>query len=138
VAHALLIVAAGGDMTKPKKKVLLVDDSNTALMIERLLLGPASYDVIVARDGVEAVAKATEELPDAILMDVVMPRMTGIEALRELRGRERTRSIPVILVTTRGEEATVSAGFACGCSDYITKPINATELLTKLRDQLGE
>jgi CheY-like chemotaxis protein len=121
-----------------KKKILLVDDSSTALMIERMLLGTAAYEIITARDGQEAVAKAASELPDLILMDVVMPVMTGIEACRALRAREATRGIPIILVTTRGEGENVERGFASGCNDYVTKPINGLELLTKLKNQLGE
>lgn len=126
-------------VTKAKrKKILLVDDSSTALMIERMLLSKSSYELVTARDGREAVAKATSELPDLILMDVIMPHMTGLEACRALRAQEVTRAIPIILVTSRGENETVETGFASGCNDYVTKPINGLELLTKLRDQLGE
>jgi CheY-like chemotaxis protein len=120
-----------------KKKILLVDDSSTALMIEQVLLSRMGYQIVLARDGKEAVAKATEERPDLILMDVVMPNMTGLEACRALRAGEATRSIPIVLVTTRGDCDTVEAGFASGCNDYVTKPINGAELLGKLRDQLG-
>jgi len=125
-------------MNESKKKILLVDDSNTALMIEKMLLGKASYDVITARDGHEGVQKALAERPDLILMDVIMPTMTGIQACRVLRSYESTRTTPIILVTTRGERETVEEGFASGCNDYVTKPINGLELLSKLRDQLGE
>ena len=124
--------------TQPKKKILLVDDSSTALMIERMLLGGATYAIVTARDGREAVAKATEEKPDLILMDVVMPHMTGIEACRALRDCAATRAIPIILVTTRGESENVEKGFASGCNDYVTKPINGLELLAKIRSQLGD
>jgi CheY-like chemotaxis protein len=125
-------------MSPKKKKILLVDDSSTALMIEKMLLGKASYDVITARDGREGVEKALAERPDLILMDVVMPTMTGLEACRVLRQNASTMRTPIILVTTRGESEGVEAGFASGCSDYVTKPINGLELLSKLRDQLGE
>lgn len=124
-------------MSERKKKILLVDDSTTALMIEQMLLSKESYDIVTARDGREAVAKATSELPDLILMDIVMPRMTGIEACRAIRAQPSTRDIPIILVTTRGENENVESGFASGCNDYVTKPINGLELLSKLRDQLG-
>jgi CheY-like chemotaxis protein len=125
-------------MAAAKKKILLVDDSSTALMIERMLLGSTAYDIATARDGREAVAKATSEKFDLILMDVVMPNMTGIEACAALRAQEETRSVPIILVTTRGESENVERGFASGCSDYVTKPINGIELLSKIRSQLGE
>lgn len=120
-------------MSDRKRKILLVDDSNTALMVERLLLGGASYDIVTARDGREAVEKAAVERPDLILMDVMMPNMTGIEACRALRAMPSTRDIPIILVTTRGEPENVGRGLASGCSDYITKPIDGAELMAKVR-----
>ncbi len=125
-------------MNEGKKRILLVDDSQTALMIEKMLLAKASYEVITARDGHEGVQKALSERPDLILMDVVMPTMTGLQACRVLRSHDATRTTPIILVTTRGEPATVEEGFASGCNDYVTKPINGLELLSKLRDQLGQ
>jgi CheY-like chemotaxis protein len=130
----------GGDdvTTTMKKKILLVDDSSTALMIERMLLGGAPYELVTARDGREAVAKAESERPDLILMDVVMPHMTGIDACRAIRAQDATRTIPIILVTTRGESENVERGFESGCNDYVTKPINGIELLAKIRSQLGE
>jgi CheY-like chemotaxis protein len=124
-------------MNKKRRKVLLVDDSATALMIEQMLLN-RFYDLIVARDGKEAVAKARAEMPDLILMDVMMPNMNGLEATRAIRALESTKSIPIIIVTTRGEDKNVEAGFASGCNDYVTKPINGLELLTKFRDQFGD
>jgi DNA-binding response OmpR family regulator len=71
-------------------------------------------------------------------MDVVMPRMDGFEACRKLREQDDTRAIPVIMVTTRGELASVETGYASGCNDYVTKPINGLELLAKVRSCLGQ
>jgi CheY-like chemotaxis protein len=120
-----------------KKKILVVDDSKTALLMMSMILRKASYELVTASDGAEAVDRAAVEHPDLILMDVVMPRMTGFEACQELRRRESTRSIPVILVTTRGESENVEAGFRSGCNDYVTKPVNAQELLEKVRDHIA-
>lgn len=121
------------------KKILLVDDSKTALMMERSILeNRTPYQCVTAMDGVEALAKARDERPDLVLMDVVMPRMNGFEACRKLREQSDTREIPVILVTTRREEAYTEAGFASGCNDYITKPVNGLELVELLRSYLGE
>ena len=120
-----------------KKKILVVDDSRTALFMVTTLLRKERYDLITACDGEQALEMAAMERPDLILMDVVMPKKTGFEACRELKRREDTRAIPVILVTTRGEGENVEAGFASGCNDYVTKPINAQELLTKVRDHIG-
>jgi len=121
-----------------RKKILLVDDSRTSLFMESMILRKGPYDLVTAMDGQEAVSKALDERPDLILMDVVMPRMTGFEACRALREREETQGIPVILVTTRGEQENVEIGFASGCSDYVTKPIDGVELLAKVRNFVGE
>ena len=121
-----------------RKKILLVDDSSTVLLMERMILSKNDYDVVTARDGVEGVEKARSEHPDLILMDVVMPRMDGFEAVRQLRQEEETREIPVIMVTTRGELSSVENGYASGCNEYVTKPINGLELLAKVRSCLGQ
>ena len=121
-----------------KKKVLVVDDSSTVLMMEKMILAKAQYDIVTAKDGEEAVITASAEHPDAILMDVVMPRMNGFEAVRKIREIEALTGTPIIMVTTRSEMENVEEGFASGCNDYITKPVNGTELLTKLRSLMGE
>jgi CheY-like chemotaxis protein len=120
------------------KKVLVVDDSGTARMLEQSILKRASYEVVAAKDGAEAVEKAAAEKPDLILMDVIMPRMTGFEAVRALRAAEGTRAIPVIMVTTRGEPNNVEQGFSAGATDYVTKPVDMVELLAKVRGLIGE
>jgi CheY-like chemotaxis protein len=125
-------------MVSLPKKILLVDDSATALMWERMILKTEPYALYTAADGVEAVETATRELPDLILMDVVMPRMNGFEACQALRATPATRGVPIIMVTTRSEAQNVEAGFLSGCTDYITKPIDRLELLAKVRSCLSE
>jgi DNA-binding response OmpR family regulator len=122
----------------PRKKILLVDDSATILMMEKMILAKEPYDLVVAKDGQEAVAKALAERPDAILLDVIMPRMGGFEACKAIRAQEATKAIPIIMVTTRGEAENVESGFENGCNDYVTKPIDSVELLTKLRSLIGD
>jgi CheY-like chemotaxis protein len=121
-----------------RKKILLVDDSRTSLFMEQMILQQGPYRLITANDGREGVERALAERPDLIVMDVVMPRMNGFEALRALRAQPETRETPVILVTTRGEPANVEEGYAAGCSEYVTKPIDAEELLAKVKASLGE
>ena len=120
-----------------RKKILVVDDSKTALFMVLTILRKERYELVTAGDGQHALEVAAQERPDLILMDVVMPRKTGFEACRELKQREDMKAIPIILVTTRGEGENVEAGFESGCNDYVTKPINAQELLTKVRDHIG-
>jgi len=119
------------------KKILVVDDSKTAMFMVTTILKREPYDLVTAHDGQQAVEVAVAERPDLILMDVVMPRKTGFEACRELKQREDTKFIPVILVTTRGEGENVETGFESGCNDYVTKPVNAQELLAKVRDHIA-
>ncbi len=121
-----------------RKKILLVDDSSTILMMEKFILRNDPYIIVTASDGEEAVQKAASEQPDLILLDVIMPRMSGFEACRLIRDDDALRHIPIIMVTTRGEAANVETGWVVGCTDYLTKPINAVELLTKVRSLLGD
>jgi CheY-like chemotaxis protein len=130
--------AEGGALQMTRKKILLVDDSGTILMMEKMILAREPYDLVTAKDGKEAIEKAATERPDLILLDVVMPHLTGFEVLEELRAHESTKATPVILVTTRGEAANVEAGYAGGCNDYVTKPINSVELITKVRNYLTD
>lgn len=120
------------------KKILLVDDANTVLMMERMMLRGAGYDVVTARNGEEAVQMALAERPDLILLDVIMPRMDGFEACRQIRANEVTKAIPIIMVTTRSEATNVQTGFDAGANEYLTKPFNSVELLGRLRTYLPE
>jgi CheY-like chemotaxis protein len=120
-----------------RKKILLVDDSATTLMMEQLMLRGQAYRIVTATNGREAVAAAKHEKPDLILLDVVMPEMNGFEACRRIRQEPSAGNMPIIMVTPNDEEQHVQSSFRSGCSDYITKPINRTELLTKVRGYLG-
>jgi CheY-like chemotaxis protein len=121
------------------KKILLVDDSKTALMMERAIVEKrTSYQCVTASDGLEAVLQAKQERPDLVLMDVVMPRMNGFEACKQLRQQEATRETPIVLLTTRGEEDYMEAGFQSGCNDYLTKPVDGDELVKLLQSYLGD
>ncbi|PTL83209.1 PleD family two-component system response regulator [Vitiosangium sp. GDMCC 1.1324] len=122
----------------PKKKILLVDDSSTVLLLHRMMLSHCGYELLTARDGQEALDKASTERPDLIFLDVLMPRMDGFQTCRALRSRTETRDVPIILVTTRGEPHYVRQGFESGCTDYITKPFDGEELLAKVRSHLEE
>jgi two-component system alkaline phosphatase synthesis response regulator PhoP len=122
----------------PQKTVLVVDDSKVALMTEVMILRrEGRFDIIEGKNGEEAIELAVKHQPDLILMDVNMPVMDGFEACRELRNKAETKSIPIILVTTRGEAENIEAGYENGCSDYVTKPIKGSELLSKIKNILG-
>lgn len=126
------------DTNGTRKKIMLVDDSTTILMMERMILSKGPYDLVVAKDGQEAVERAPIERPDLILLDVMMPRLSGLDACRQLRRHDLTSRTPIIMVTTRGELESIETAFENGCNDYVTKPINGAELMAKLKTYLGE
>jgi DNA-binding response OmpR family regulator len=120
-------------------KVLLVDDSNTALLMgETIFKKHTGYEVLTACDGEEGVRKAVAERPDLILMDVVMPKMDGFDACREIRKHEGLKRVPIVMVTSRGEPTNVEKGYTSGCNAYLTKPISACELLDMVHLLLGD
>lgn len=120
------------------RKILLVDDSETILQMEQMILESDSYEIILARDGEEGVAKALATKPDLILMDVVMPKLNGFEAVKRLRDHEHTRTVPIIMVTSKAEAESMETGYQNGCSDYIIKPLDRLELVAKIKSLLGE
>ena len=119
-------------------KVLIVDDSSTTLLMEEMLLKKyTKFDVVLARNGHEAVEKAITEQPNLILLDVVMPKMDGFAACREIRKQPSLRAVPIIMVTSRGEPQNVEMGFESGCNDYLTKPIDSNELIQMVNGYLA-
>lgn len=126
----------GGQTAPGKKKILIVDDSFTSLMMNQGAL--ADYTVVLARNGREGIRQAVTERPDLILMDVNMPGMDGFQACRWLRAFEATRTVPIIIMTTRNDPQSVKVAFANGCNGYLIKPYKEDELLTVVRKHLGE
>jgi twitching motility two-component system response regulator PilH len=119
----------------PIKKILVIDDSATDQQYLRELLTGKGFQVVAASGGEEGVSKANSEKPDLILMDVVMPGLNGFQATRQLSQNESTRHIPVIICTTKQQETDRIWGMKQGARDYVTKPVDAAELLAKIAAQ---
>lgn len=117
--------------------VLLVDDTKTVLMFEKMLLAGTGFNIDMAQSGMQALEKLDERKPDIILLDIMMPGMNGIEFCRRVRESERFSDIPIIIVTTKGEDEIRQLAFAAGCNDFITKPLTKTELLEKINEHLA-
>ena len=117
----------------PVKRVLVVDDSPTERFFLTDILSKNGYEVIVAESGEQGVNMARSEKPDLILMDVVMPGLNGFQATRQLARDEATKSIPVIMCTTKSQETDRVWGLRQGATEYLVKPIVAETLLTKIR-----
>jgi twitching motility two-component system response regulator PilH len=114
------------------KKILLVDDSPTERHSINEILVKGGYEVVMAEDGEKGVAKAKTDNPDLVLMDVVMPGMNGFQACRAITTNEATKHIPVILCTSKNQETDKVWGVRQGAKDYVTKPVDANELLFKI------
>jgi two-component system phosphate regulon response regulator PhoB len=116
-----------------KPAVLIVEDEGALLTLLRYNLEREGYRVLEARDGEEALLVASEEKPDVVLLDWMLPQLSGIEVCRRLRTRQETRNVPILMLTARGEESDRVRGLDTGADDYITKPFSMTELLARLR-----
>ncbi|HHC71353.1 MAG TPA: response regulator [Thiotrichales bacterium] len=118
-------------------RVLIVDDSPTEIHVLKSILEKNGYDVVSATSADSGIALAKSEQPDLILMDIVMPGMNGFQATRQLSKAPETASIPVIIVTTKDQETDRVWGLRQGAKDYITKPVEEAELVSKIRAVLG-
>ena len=116
----------------PVKKILVVDDSPTERHVLTEILQKAGYSVVIAESGEQAIEVAKREIPDLVLMDVVMPGMNGYQATRTITREETTRHIPVIMCTSKGQETDKIWGLRQGAQDYLVKPVNSEELLSKI------
>lgn len=120
-------------MNRSEIKILVVDDEPDILNLLDYNLRKAGFAVILAKDGPEAIGLARHEKPNLVLLDIMLPDMEGTEVLRRLKLNESTRSIPVIMLTAKGEEVDRVIGFELGAEDYITKPFSPRELILRIR-----
>jgi two-component system, OmpR family, phosphate regulon response regulator PhoB len=116
-----------------KLRVLIVEDEASLVTMLRYNLEKEGFDVSEASDGEEAMIVAEESPPDAIILDWMLPRMSGIEVCRQFRRRTITRAVPIIMLTARGEETDKVRGLNVGADDYMTKPFSMPELMARVR-----
>jgi DNA-binding response OmpR family regulator len=117
--------------------VLVADDDPDILQLVSLRLERSGYEVVAAGDGEQALNAALERAPDLALLDVTMPKLDGYEVTARLRGNERTRRMPVILLTARVQEADLARGIQAGADDYVKKPFSTQELRERVQAALG-
>ncbi|MEC9251123.1 MAG: phosphate regulon transcriptional regulator PhoB [Pseudomonadota bacterium] len=116
-----------------KPHVLVVEDEDALATLLQYNLEKEGYQVTAAGDGEEALMLAEEETPDLVLVDWMLPKVSGIEVCRRLRGRQETANVPIIMLTARGEETDRIRGLDTGADDYIVKPFSMTELFARIR-----
>lgn len=115
----------------------MTEDDPSTIKLLNFRLKSVGHEVIFATDGKEALEIATKEKPDLVLLDIMMPVMNGFQVLRKLKSQERTKNIPVIMLTARVQEQDVVVGLEAGAVDYVTKPFSFAELIARVNRALA-
>jgi DNA-binding response OmpR family regulator len=118
-------------------KILIVDDEPNVLRMVSYTLHAEGYEIVTAQNGVEAISKALSESPDLILLDVLLPDMSGVEVCAEIRKRQETIAVPVIMLSALAQVPDKIKGLEAGADEYITKPITPSELVARVKALLG-
>jgi two-component system cell cycle response regulator len=116
--------------------ILVVDDHEQNLELLQAYLEDVGCRVRTARDGVEAMAEIDIEPPDLLILDVMMPRMSGFQVCRQIKASPKTRDIPVVMVTALSDVGDVERAVECGADDFLTKPVHKLELVTRAKSLL--
>jgi DNA-binding response OmpR family regulator len=119
------------------KKILIADDEPHTLRVAELSLKKGAFQILLARNGREAVDLAIREKPDLVVLDVVMPEIDGFAALRELKANPDTAGIPVIMLTARGQAVAREEAAHSGAALYLTKPFSPSQLLAEAKRAMG-
>lgn len=120
------------------KKVLIVDDEQNIVISLEFLMKREGYEVLVAADGEAALAKALDQKPDLILLDVMMPKKNGFEVCQQIRATPELQDTKVIMLTAKGRDTEVAKGMALGADAYMTKPFSTKELVAQVKTMLGD
>ena len=114
-------------------RVLIVEDEEALATLLEYNLGKENFSVSIASDGEEGLLKIKESMPDVIILDWMLPKISGIEICRQIRSNPETRNIPIIMLTARSEEADRIRGLDTGADDYLTKPFSTNELIARVK-----
>jgi two-component system phosphate regulon response regulator PhoB len=120
-------------MAKPRAKILAVDDEEDILELIRYNLTREGYDVICVETGEDCLKQARQKQPDLILLDLMLPGIDGLDVCKALKGEDKTRPIPVVMLTAKGDDSDIVTGFELGADDYITKPFSAKVLVARIK-----
>lgn len=120
------------------KTIVVVEDDRDLARLIQLKLTKESYKVVNAYDGIEGLEKIRGEVPDLVILDIMMPKMNGFQVLKEMRADPATKNTPVIILTALAQEEDVVKGFQYGVDDYMVKPFRPAELLIRVTKLLGK
>jgi DNA-binding response OmpR family regulator len=119
------------------RKILIADDEPSIVVALEYLLQRSGYEVLIARNGDEALRQVEEHVPDLVLLDVMMPLRSGYDVCKRIRERPEWQHIRIVMLSAKGRDAEVNTGMAAGADLYVTKPFATRELVEKIRDLLG-
>jgi CheY-like chemotaxis protein len=117
--------------------VLLVDDTKEILIFVMMMLNDTGLNIDTAQPGLQALERLDENILDLIVLDIMMPEMNGIEFCQRVRASERFADIPIIIATTKGDDEMRKLAFEAGCIGFVTKPLDKTELLSKINEHIS-
>jgi DNA-binding response OmpR family regulator len=120
------------------KKILIADDEPNIVAAIEFLLQQSGYEVLVARNGEDALTLVEARIPDLVLLDVMMPKKSGYEVCARIRERADWRHIKVVMLSAKGRETEVNKGLSMGADLYVTKPFSTRELMAKIKDLLAQ
>ncbi len=129
---AILTMPAGLRTAMARPRILIIEDERGLTDVLAYNLSREGYEVSVAHDGQEGLRKAQMQLPDMILLDLMLPGMDGLEVCRQLRAGEQTRGVPILMLTAKAEETDQVVGFSMGADDYVTKPFSMKVLMARV------
>jgi len=124
-------------MNNSKKKILVVDDEKMTTDLAQTFLEKHGFEVVIASDGEDAIAIAHEQIPDLILLDVMLPTIDGFEVCETLKDNETFRNTPILMFTAKGLSSDVERGEAAGADEYIVKPFSGKALVATIKKHLG-
>jgi two-component system, OmpR family, alkaline phosphatase synthesis response regulator PhoP len=124
------------DTFLPQSTVLIVDDNPQNVELLQAFLESLPVKIVTAADGVEALEKVAAHKPDLILLDIMMPRMSGFQVCKRVKGDAKTKDIQVLMVTALNELGDIEQATECGTDDFVSKPVNKFELLTRVKSLL--
>lgn len=120
----------------PVNKILIIEDEKNILLVYKKLLSNNNYEVLTAEDGIKGLELAQEELPDLIILDLVIPKLEGVKVLEALKDDSSTADIPVLVASAKSDKDTIEKVLKLGAANYLVKPIQKEELLTEIKKYL--
>jgi two-component system, OmpR family, phosphate regulon response regulator PhoB len=128
-----ITMPAGIRTAMARSRILIIEDERALTDVLAYNLQREGYDTIIAHDGQEGLRKAQMQIPDLVILDLMLPSLDGLQICRELRAGERTRHIPILMLTAKAEETDQVVGFSMGADDYVTKPFSVKVLLQRVK-----